>query len=570
MNWFWLPASLLLWKRLAAAAGAGHPQRLIALTLAQGVVWWAAVLTDLQVPIFVAFVLGPYALLTLYRSSRRVTLIAAGLSAAALAVVLLWFAGPLSQIARFNDQLIPGPVEDRPVIPFPDGFIAMSDTWWEWSTPSLGAFVAVGFLLTLGFAALRSRERWFWLLVGLPPLLIAIGPTLQIGDTGIALPPFRLLYDITNGNYRMPWRMAPVFVIAALIFAGKVWSPAIPRSAARRALVLGGIFFLLAMNLRLYEGGPVRLLLPSYHAYEVMDQERGEPYDDYVVLEVPTGAGTGEVLLGDPDAIPLQYYGITHGKRMVNGFISRAPVEYFWYLHFDDPMLSWLGQRRMLEAEQVTARLRERIFEWPIGYIAVHQDLIRLNGVQPLEITGFLNSLDDLLCPPVVEGDALFYRTAWHPDGCAPRTPPESEPGVYTVDLGAPGDERYLGWGWHWQETVVGLTLRWAGDQPQAMIYVDLPSSDYTVTVSMQAFSEPRHVRLLVNGALLDGEITVSETSLQTYAFDLPADILGDGTRATITLEYDSWLIPAEIGQSADQRRLAVAVDWIRFRRSSS
>lgn len=56
--------------------------------------------------------------------------------------------------------------------------------------------------------------------------------------------------------------------------------------------------------------------------------------------------------------------------------------------------------------------------------------------------------------------------------------------------------------------------------------------------------------------------------SLQTYTFNLPADILSDAAHTTITLEYDSWLIPAEIGQSADQRRLAV--DWIRFERAAS
>ena len=74
-------------------------------------------------------------------------------------------------------------------------------------------------------------------------------------------------------------------------------------------------------------GGPVRPVLPDYDTYEQIGQERGDPYDDYVVLEVPTGAGTGEVLLGDAGAVTFQYYGTVHGKRMVNGFISRAPLE---------------------------------------------------------------------------------------------------------------------------------------------------------------------------------------------------------------------------------------------------
>jgi hypothetical protein len=401
---------------------------------------------------------------------------------------------------------------------------------------------------------------WFWLLVALPPFLIALGPTLRLGDTDIPLPFFRLLYDITDGNFRMPWRMGPLFAIAALVFIGKVWT----RALAGRVFPLAGLFFLLAADLRLYETGPLRPILPAYQIYATMGRE---PYDNYVVVEAPTGAGTGEVLLGDPEAIVFQYYGITHRKRMVNGFISRAPVDYFWWLRTDDPMMAWLGQRQLLDAGRVAAQLRERIFDWPIGYIVVHQEYARRNGAQSLEITGYFNTLDDLLCPPIVEGDAVFYRTQWHPDGCDPRLPPETAPGVYTVDIGSSGDERYLGWGWHWQEDVVGITLRWAGDRPRARLYVDLPPGDYDVTLSMQAFAEPRQVTLSVDGTALGGEVTVSDAALEAYAFDLPADLVGDGQHLEIALAYDGWLVPAEIGQSDDQRRLSVMVDWIQFRR---
>jgi len=102
--------------------------------------------------------------------------------------------------------------------------------------------------------------------------------------------------------------------------------------------------------------------------------------EDYVVLEVPTGVGTGEVLIGDPRAIQLQFYTLTHAHRTVNGFISRAPVESFWPLRTDDPMLSWLGQRRDLDATFVENQFRERIPLWPIGYVVVHQDLIGLES----------------------------------------------------------------------------------------------------------------------------------------------------------------------------------------------
>ncbi|NLF74888.1 MAG: hypothetical protein GX573_04260 [Chloroflexi bacterium] len=581
MDWFWLPVHLLIWKRVVAASESGHMGRLIGWAAVQGIAFWGLFLTDLQFPIFVAFLLAPYGLLTLWRSSRRARLIAAGVMALVVAGLLLWFVGPLRSILEFDAALTPSPVDERPVLAFPDAFISMSRTWWDWATPSLSAFVTLAALATTLVAVRSGRGarqaaagpdekrrvwQWFWFLAMIPPFLLAIGPDLRIGDTAIPMP-FRLMYDATGGNFRMPWRLAPVFVIAAAALAAYVWTPRLPRRRAPRAYALGGAFLLLAISVRLYETGPLKPVLPAYAMYEAIGRETGAPYDDYVVLEVPTGAGTGEVLLGDPEAITFQYYGITHHKRMVNGFISRAPIDHFLYLHTDDPMMAWLGQRRLLEPERVREQLQDRIFDWPVGYIVVHQEYARRNGMQPLEISGYFNGLDDLLCAPVVEGDALFFRTRWHPDGCEPRTPPEVAPGVYRIDVGTSGDERYLGWGWHWSEVVAGLTLRWAGDKPLAQVFVDLPPHAYEVTVAMQAFAEPRRVDLLVNGEPLAGEVTVGDAGLEAYTFALPAALVGTGEHLALALKYDKALVPVEIGQSADQRSLAVAVDWIEFRR---
>ena len=571
MNWFWLPVHLLLWKAVTGALAAGRWRRALVWAALQGAGLYAVVLTGLQPPIFVAFVLAPYALLTVWRSwqqsgdwHRPLRLVGVGLLAVSVAVALLWIAGPLAQILDGAGEFTPGPVEDRPVIAL-EGFVRMSDTWWDWSTPSLGGFVTAMTLLSLLVALAgwrRTRDdRWFWLLVLLPPLIFAVGPTLTLGGTKIPLP-YRLLYDVTGGNFRMPWRLAPVFVVAVIIFAARVWTPRVPRSRAVRVFVLGGVLGLLFADLRIYESGWVFPVLPEYATYEAMG---AEPYDEYVVLEAPTGAGTGEVLLGDSAAIAFQYYGTVHHKRMVNGFVSRAPLDHFWYLHLDDPLLSWLGQRRQLELETVRAQLAERIFDWPIGYIVVHQDYVRNNGGEPLEITGFLNAQNDLLCAPVVEGDAVFYRTAWHPDGCDPRIPPELSPGVFEIDVGTPGDERYLGWGWYWQEPVGGLTLRWAGEQPQARVFAELPPGVYRVTVAMQAFWEARDVTLTVNGDSVGESVRVETGGLQEHVFELETS----GGPLELALVYDDRVVPVDVGHSADQRSLAVAVDTMRFERIS-
>jgi hypothetical protein len=253
----------------------------------------------------------------------------------------------------------------------------------------------------------------------------------------------------------------------------------------------------------------------------------------------------------------------------LNGLLARADIGAFWYIRTDDPMLAWLGQRRYLVTDEVEAQLRQRIFDWPIGYIVIHQDLIGRYYPTNQEIIGYFNTLDDLVCPWVVERDAVVYRTRWHPDGCPPRTPPETEPGVYRLDIGAPGDERFIGWGWHWPEAFAGLTARWTGEYPQTKLYMDLPPGRYEISLSAQAFGQTRRLRLLVNDTPV-GEVEIQPDFLQTVAFTVPAEVIGDGRHVTVTLDYDGWIAPNEIGQSADQRKLALLVDWVVFTRQAT
>jgi hypothetical protein len=644
MDWFWLPGVLLIWKQLVKAipsptsreiptpnpsplSGEGSKGR----GAAKGLLWavilgfalYGLLMTDHQFPIFASFVLVPYGLWTFWvigkrtRTSAslqhdsvwrpRLTLIALGIVGLMVGVALAWFAGPLPYALRFEGELIPSPVEERPGVPFPAGLFTMSQTWWHWETPSLGGFVIPAILAGVVCWVIFSRgvqlnaptttksahsetrffsPPWFWCLVMLPPLIFALGPSITIGEMVIPMP-FRWLYDLTNGMFRMPWRLAPVAVIAGMLFAGKVWTGIIyDWVGTRRALSLPVfastvVFLLLTISVRLFETAPLQPILYPYEFYNTMGQEKGKAYDEYVIIEAPTGAGTGEVLVGNTRAIQFQFYGMTHGKRMVNGFISRAPADAFFHIVTDDPMLSWLGQRRFLQPELVEAQLREQIYGWPIGYIVIHKDYIESNTRTLQEILGYLNSLRDLLCPVFIEGEAVVYRTAWHPDGCPERIPPEIQPGTYQIDIGSPDDQRYIGWGWHWQENVSGLTARWSGEYPQTHLYLDLPLGDYQLSLSAQAFSEAREVRVLVNDVVInpspcspphcDGEglavgtVNISPDTLQTYSFDLPAEVVGDGQNLTITLDYDDVIVPAEIGQGTDERKLALLVDWVRF-----
>lgn len=51
-----------------------------------------------------------------------------------------------------------------------------------------------------------------------------MGPNITI--FGISIPmPFRILHAVTAGNFRMPWRLAPIFVAGSAVFIAQTWTP---------------------------------------------------------------------------------------------------------------------------------------------------------------------------------------------------------------------------------------------------------------------------------------------------------------------------------------------------------
>ncbi|MCC7207347.1 MAG: hypothetical protein IT323_08575 [Anaerolineae bacterium] len=571
LGWFWLPLHLMLWRRIAALVQARRDGRVFALALVQGVALWLLLLTDQQLPLFLALVLGPLALVSLWASSRRAALVAAGLLAVAVGLALGWIAGPLPYLVGEVGGFAGGDVEARPGIPFPDGFLSMDGEWWRWDRPSLGAFVPLAVLISaLASPWIRPRParwRWFWFAVMLPPLVLALGPTLRLG--GLAIPlPYRAVYALSGGLFAMPWRLGPLAALAGLAFVALTWTPLVSSLPARRlAPVMAVLMLALAASLRLGEPGPLSPAPAEYAFYTDMGAETCPGCDEYVVLEVPTAVGTGEVLLGPPDAIALQFHALRHHKRLVNGFLARAPVANYWWVYLDDPMMAWLGQRRPLEPETVAAQLRERVSGWPIGYVVVHRDLIEADGPTQQEIFAFLNAQDDLLCPHTSEGSAAVYRTRWHPLGCALRMPPEIAPGVYELNIGAPGDFGHIGAGWHRPERIFDAAIRWAGHASEATLWVDLPPGEYRLSLTAQAFHEARRLRVRVNETLLDGEVEVSADGLTEATYTIPAGALGDGRRVNVALIYDGSIVPAHVEHSADPRALAIMVDRVRFAR---
>ncbi|NWF70519.1 MAG: hypothetical protein HXY40_15635 [Chloroflexi bacterium] len=577
VGFFWLPALLLLWGKIARV-NASHPRvaKLALWALLLGLAFYGMVMTDLQYPLFLACLIVPYGVLTLLQApgnAARLRLVAVGTTGIVIMIALLWFVGPLPYILSFDrSSLAPGPPEHAYGIVFPDGFLWRAQEYWR--VPSVGTFVTAAALLALVVAWRwrRADRRWFWLALTIFPLLMALGPTITLFGQDVPMP-YRLLHQALGGIFRFTLRFAPVYIIPALIFAGLVFTPLLNRRKSAAVFVSAALLFAVALDVRLYEPVAIHPALPAYTFYEAM---RREPYD-YVIVEIPTGAGTGEAQFNNFEQLTTQFYALVHEKRLITAFIARAPTDNFWYLRTGDPTLSWLGQRILLDPTAAETQMHQMIVNYPVGYFVIHGDMLGLQNGTIEEIVGYFNSLPDLLCPYTVEGAAIVYRTTWHPDGCAQygRRPPQSAPGVYRVDIGAAGDTRYLGWGWHWPESVFDITLRWTG-QPvrladfslaaanDATVYVDLPPNNYTLRFSAQSFNAAREVTIAVNGVVV-GSVEMSAAGLAEYALPLPREAVGPGTHIVVVFSYASVESAAQLGLSADERPLAIALDWLEF-----
>jgi hypothetical protein len=314
MDWFWLPTHLLLWGNLVRVVTARRWGWALLWAIVEGAAIWGTGHTDLQFPIFVVFVLVPYGLWTLWQarpkapdervvnalslSRTQMGIAGAGVVVLLIAVTLLWFVGPLPYMRQFTGTLAPGIVDDRPGIPFPGGFLSTYPVWWHWNVPTMGGFVSLIFLasLAVGLTRLRTKlppARWFWFAVALPPLLLSMGPDIRI--FGVTIPmPYRLLHGVTNGMLRMPWRLGPIFIVAAVIFACLTWTPLLARTLARRVFAITGLFLLLALDVRLYQTAPLQPVLQSYQFYETIGAEQGELYSqtDAERLHLTRAAGT--------------------------------------------------------------------------------------------------------------------------------------------------------------------------------------------------------------------------------------------------------------------------------------
>jgi hypothetical protein len=559
---FWIPLVLIIWERVEV-------KRRIGWAVLLGIVLWAMWFTDTLIIFWGLLLLAPCALWAFFQASDRrvrLRLILLGLLALVFTFSLAWFLGPLQPTLDFtSDQLPPARLLTLRYYSIPLRALLLPEPG---RTQRLGferdetlGLVLVLLVLVGLLVRTRDRQRWFWLVAAILPLVLVMGPDINLFGTRIPLP-FRLIHEAFHGQMRTPIRFLPSAVVPLIVFAARTYDPWLRRvhNVSLRYAMAAGVLGLLIVELGIFRPYPATPELPGYQFYTMMRQEHYDDYD-YVVLEVPSGPYTGWRRIGShPEAM---YYGITHEKRMVSGLLSRIRIDDHLYYE-TSPLMGWLTQERPLVMDRAIGELTRIVDEWPVGYVVVHLDWID-NEAFLQEVLDIFNGHPSL-CFLEVERDAILYRTTSHPKGCPPRLPPEIEPGLYRIPLGEPGDEGFIGHGWYRHEAFGGAAARWAGGQNEALLYASLPTgSDYTMTVRGVAFEEPRTIKVVANAVRL-GFFSVQPGDWQEYSLTIPADLIDQvGGNLILSLSADGLISAVDVGLSADTRPLSLAYDWVQF-----
>ena len=542
----WLPVSLLAWDRLTE-------RRTWRSAVVLGGVLYATLLTDIQFVVWLAVLLPFYALSGLIRVGKheRMRVVALGVLAV-LVLIGLSLIAPLPQlVAGLNaeyGQEYPGLIEDWYSIHLSD-LIALPPRHLVSERATLGVLlpllVAVGLL-----AGQRTARRRFWLIAGTAFLILSLGPTLKPFNIPL---PYRVLHEAFGGTYRVAARFLLPAVFALIVFATLSFTPKFRQLAAlSRTMILAGALMFVALEGRWYEPFPV-FRMPDYRIYHAIGRTPGE----FLVLEVPVGPhnlfrgvfGRGGV---------LQFYAPIHHKRLINGAVSRAPLN-LTQSYRQWPLITALAEEGPVPDVQVARDEFQRLSrEWDIRYVLIHRDL--LSPDIATWAAGFFNTQDGW-CLVDEEGPILAYaQTASGNCFASDRfaAPPDG-----TVDLGNPGDERYLGLGWYGGESIGGPQARWTGRTSSAALRVYLSRQNYRVSIRATSFLPDQTVTVYANEARV-AELRTGQ-GLNEYTIDVPAEAISPESVTRLTFAHARAESPSNLtgDPNQDRRQLAVAYDSI-------
>jgi hypothetical protein len=580
---WWFPLILLLWDELA------FPERLPrgVTAVLLGLALWGVWLTDLQYLIWLALAAWGYVLWTLWAARRRLLPVLAWGGLAAVIMALLAWVYPLAALSQVNLN----PLEYPPAglttlhaysVPLAAlvGLAPNVETktlghvlaWLIWAG-IVAAFIhgyrgrvgarhalplhqseissvqsvsqPVGATRALPLQPSESSSTgpfipqpsvWFWLAIGLVPLVLALGPDITLGETTLPLP-YTLLHNLLKGQHRIPGRLTGPAAFLLITFLALAWLPWLERWwARRRAFVVGGLALAGAAvmaDVGALSPFPTRDI-PDYPIYHQIAQDKR----DFVVMDVPVGTQYGWTGIGN--GYFSMFYGAIHQHKMVNGWLARIPYSTLDY-YIQSPLFSWLaGARDASPAEQQQAadELARDRQQWPIGYMIAYRNWIATD--KQTTWIGWLNMQPGFCAPEQSADSALIW---WKAETLGCDTAPTTR-----IDTGE--NWTAFGAGWYNPETIGGPAGRWATQD--AALRVNLkPDTAYRLTFSALAFGSMQEVQF--GGG---DRIRLSDRDWTQYTVTLPPNSAPDGL---LRLHHRSKQSAASLGISDDARPLAAA-----------
>ncbi len=138
-----------------------------------------------------------------------------------------------------------------------------------------------------------------------------------------------------------------------------------------------------------------------------------------------------------------------------------------------------------------------------------------------------------------------------------------------SIDVGAPGDERFLGHGWAAREQHPSFSFRWASnDTSTVLVPLKTNVDDYVLELEWGPFNATglpsQTVQIEVNSIAV-ASLTL-QPGMQVSHIDIPSTTLRPNLNQ-LRFRYGYAVSPQELGLSVDARRLAVQVVTIQLRR---
>ena len=428
------------------------------------------------------------------------------------------------------------------------------------------------------FLGRRRLAPWIWsaLVFG----LFVLGPLLQVNGRyrfsadsllaeGVTFPlPFTLLHFIpfVNAN-RAPNRFSVLLMLALAMLAAYGVMRLLARMATshrepgeRRAnsasaiSVLSVAVSVLLAGLIILEHLAVPLPMTDAQipaVYRNIAAEEG----DFAIMQLPLGWRNSFGVFGS-EQTNLQYFQTAHGKPMIGGNISRAPAF----------KMAYFGRIPLFKAITDLEMYQDVLPELDAAARAQAGDLMTLYNVRYVVTTppipGRYPYQDTWQRTEqyVLDVLPLEERPVWEADGYRVYRvvqPPVSFP--FRLDLGAPGNEPYLGEGWDAgsDEQPYGATANWVASET-AELYVPLDvQQDITLRLAVAPLAYDGARQMLSVG--FNDEPVLREHELapgwQTVEVRVPAAATRQGLNR-VRLEFAWAQSPREVFPDGASRAL--------------